>query len=182
MRVWFLEVFLTGLKVVKEAKRQNEDTKRMCFTAAMDHTGLKTAASTYPFVHEVHAPNLYTYCGKEGKTQIILLLHFSCISEGQALLLFRDTCSHNSKAKKDGLPKPNAPLREESVRGCCRRLICNICNFISRTLVMVTDSWPACHEFKPSATEDSRIDGRMHVESVKTQTSLGSVEVWRGGF
>ncbi|GFS40651.1 hypothetical protein TNIN_183141 [Trichonephila inaurata madagascariensis] len=42
MRVWFLEVFLTGLKVVKEAKRQKEDTKRMCFTAAMDHTGLKS--------------------------------------------------------------------------------------------------------------------------------------------
>ncbi|GFU50879.1 hypothetical protein TNCV_4460861 [Trichonephila clavipes] len=40
-------------------------------------------------------------------------------------------------------------------------------------LVMkVTDSWPACHEFKPGTTEDPPCrGGTMHVKYVEAQTS-----------
>ncbi|GFV74327.1 hypothetical protein TNCV_5127701 [Trichonephila clavipes] len=43
------------------------------------------------------------------------------------------------------------------------------------------DSWPTCHEFKPSTAEDPPYRGTMHVKSIEAQTySLwSSVEVRR---
>ncbi|GFV10241.1 hypothetical protein TNCV_3661931 [Trichonephila clavipes] len=38
-------------------------------------------------------------------------------------------------------------------------------------VVKVTVSWPACHEFEPSAAEDPMSRGAMHVKSVEAQTS-----------
>ncbi|GFY14591.1 hypothetical protein TNCV_4827951 [Trichonephila clavipes] len=35
----------------------------------------------------------------------------------------------------------------------------------------VTDSWPTCHEFKPSSSEDPPCRVAMHVKSVEAQTS-----------
>ncbi|GIY81869.1 hypothetical protein CDAR_43121 [Caerostris darwini] len=42
MRVWFLEVSLTGLKVVKDPKRQNGDTKEDVFYGTNGPHGLKS--------------------------------------------------------------------------------------------------------------------------------------------
>ncbi|GFV48160.1 hypothetical protein TNCV_3554391 [Trichonephila clavipes] len=50
------------------------------------------------------------------------------------------------------------------------------------------DSWPACHEFKPSTAEDPPCKGLMHVKSVLTQSSpvdmLGNDEAhfWLNGY
>ncbi|GFS58819.1 hypothetical protein TNCV_4271211 [Trichonephila clavipes] len=45
-------------------------------------------------------------------------------------------------------------------------------------VIKVTDSWPACHEFKPGTTEDpSCRRGMVHVKYAEAQTSTH----WCGG-
>ncbi|GFV67067.1 hypothetical protein TNCV_1078471 [Trichonephila clavipes] len=45
-------------------------------------------------------------------------------------------------------------------------------------VAMVTDSWQTCHEFEPSVTEDPPFTGRIHVKSLKSQsTPVGTVLV-----
>ncbi|GFX78609.1 hypothetical protein TNCV_30491 [Trichonephila clavipes] len=48
---------------------------------------------------------------------------------------------------------------------------------------VVTDSWPACHEFEPSTTEDLPYREARHVKSVEAQASSRwcGAEVSRGG-
>ncbi|GFX17496.1 hypothetical protein TNCV_3410961 [Trichonephila clavipes] len=57
---------------------------------------------------------------------------------------------------------------------CCRH---------GNLMVKVTDSWPECHEFKTSATEDPSCRGLMHFKAATAQTSPHwcDVVVRRGG-
>ncbi|GFV69813.1 hypothetical protein TNCV_3247631 [Trichonephila clavipes] len=48
----------------------------------------------------------------------------------------------------------------------------------SNLVVQVTDSWPACHEFKPSTAEDPSFRGAMHLKSVESSNALHLV--WCG--
>ncbi|GFV43723.1 hypothetical protein TNCV_1270961 [Trichonephila clavipes] len=55
---------------------------------------------------------------------------------------------------------------------------------VRRVLVVkITYPWPACHEFKPSATEDPSFREVVHVKSMRSQMSSRwcSVEAMRGG-
>ncbi|GFU79780.1 hypothetical protein TNCV_4928111 [Trichonephila clavipes] len=71
-------------------------------------------------------------------------------------------------AKQSVIPRQTINLKEERECGMFQ-----IFKWISFSLVtMVTDKWPSCREFEPSAAENPLRKGAMHVKSVESSNVL----------